>query len=190
MTALRLALALLVLLPACSCDGGSGTDDASTARDAFVGAEDDASVSGIDAAEPEQDASGLDAPGLDAPLADHDALGASDAPSAEDASAATDAPLATDGGRFDAGCPRSETTRMAGVCDGRGRAICQMWSDGLGGGRMTTAVCVAGGFCARADTCTASDPDTCTCGAGPRCADDQVCVFGDGRSPRCECISP
>lgn len=80
---------------------------------------------------------------------------------------------------------------MAGICDGRGRAICQMWSDGLGGGRMTTAVCVGtGGYCARADSCMSVDPTSCTCGAGPRCADDQVCVFSADRAPHCECITP
>lgn len=195
MTPIRAALvlsalpALLVLPTACSCDAGSATEDASGERDAFVGPGDDTGRIEPDAASEREDAPGLDAPGLDASSMD-DAFSADDAPRGEDAARADDAPAPGDAGRLDAGCPRSEPTRMAGICDGRGRAICQMWSDGLGGGRMTIAACVAGGFCARADSCTASDPDTCTCGAGPRCADDQVCVFSEGMSPRCECISP
>ncbi len=185
-TTLLLCVAL-VLLPACSCDGDSAGEDASVGLDAWSEARADAGSTELDA--PGDDAAGLDAPTLDTMSLD-DALGAADAPTGGDAARAPDAAVATDVGRVDAGCPRSEPTRMAGICDGRGRAICQMWSDGLAGGRMTTSVCVAGGFCARADSCTASDPDTCTCGAGPRCPDDRVCVFSAGMSPRCECISP
>jgi hypothetical protein len=135
-------------------------------------------------------ASGDDAftPGLDAPPTD-DASTGSDA-SGADAASSGDASSLTDARRADAGCARTEPTRMAGICDGRGRAICQMWSDSLGGGRMTTAVCLGtGGFCARADTCMSVDPDSCTCGAG-RCNDDQVCVFSADRAPHCECITP
>jgi hypothetical protein len=176
-----------MLLPACSCDGGAAEEDAAAGLDALVEVSSDSGA--IETGGGGHDAEGLDAPGLDA-VSQEDAPGAGDAPGGEDAARREDAAIATDVGRIDAGCPRSEPTRMAGICDGRGRAICQMWSDGLAGGRMTIASCVAGGFCARASSCTASDPDTCTCGASPRCPDDRVCVFSEGMSPRCECISP
>lgn len=176
-----------LLLALAACGGGTDTPDANDR---------DAPVEGIDAPV------ALDAPeprdGPTVPMPD--APSTSDAPVAEDAVVAdvaaddaptsTDASLSTDVGA-DAGCARSEPTRMAGVCDGRGRAICQMWSDGLGDGRMTTALCIGtGGFCARADRCASSDPDSCTCGAGPRCADDELCVFSEMRAPHCECLSP
>jgi hypothetical protein len=177
---------LVGLLLLASCGDGPAPADASAADAPAEGMDApsaDAPAS-LDAPAARDDASPLDAtPTEDAPPA-FDALGA-DAASSEDATSSPDAR------GLDAGCPRSEPTRMAGICDGRGRAICQMWSDSLGGGRMTTAVCLGtGGFCARADTCTSVDPDSCTCGAGPRCADDQVCVFSADRAPRCECITP
>jgi hypothetical protein len=162
-----------------------------------------ADASAVDARAEGMDASSADAPALlDAPAPSDDAFtlgldaprngdASTDDASGSDGGPSDDASVRADSGGGDAGCSRAEPTRMAGICDGRGRAICQMWSDGLGGGRMTTAVCVGtGGYCARADSCMSVDPDSCTCGAGPRCADDEVCVFAADRAPHCECISP
>ncbi len=176
---LRFGLVLSCLLALSSCDGGTSPADAH--------------MVGMDA--PTVDDSGApasDAASLDLDASAEDARGTSDDVAvANDASVSDDAAAVASDAAGDAGCPRTEMTRMAGVCDGRGRAICQMWSDSLGGGRMTNAVCLGtGGFCARADTCASPDPESCTCGAGPRCADDQVCVFGPMRTPHCECISP
>ena len=72
-------------------------------------------------------------------------------------------------------CPRSIPDREAGVCDGIGMMICTTWAT-LEGGPTAVAQCVPpAGRCARADRC---DGDTCTCGGGPECGDDQMCVSG------------
>lgn len=107
-----------------------------------------------------------------------------DAPAADDAPATMDATLACAPGS-------AVETRLAGVCDGRGMLGCQMWTDGLAGGRTSFARCVPpDGFCARADACSGADRDSCTCGDGPRCADDELCVAQPSGPPRCECITP
>jgi hypothetical protein len=94
----------------------------------------------------------------------------------------------TDAGMTDAGassCPDPIEDRMAGQCDGRGQMICDMWAQ-MYGGSTADAHCI-NQRCARADTC--DDTGTCTCGASPECADDQMCVSGvAGYS--CVCILP
>lgn len=182
--------ASLVLFFLAACGDGTTPADASAVDARAEGMDAPVLVDAPLAADAPASSDDAFSPGLDAPVPVTDASAATDAPGA-DAASSDDASSLTDARGADAGCARTETTRMAGICDGRGRAICQMWSDGLGGGRMTTSVCVGtGGYCARADTCMSVDPDSCTCGAGPRCADDQVCVFSADRAPHCECITP
>jgi len=72
-------------------------------------------------------------------------------------------------------CPRSIEDRIAGVCDGIGMSICTMWAADNGGGTATATCVPPEGRCARANVC---DGDSCRCGEGPECGDDQMCVSG------------
>ena len=72
-------------------------------------------------------------------------------------------------------CTRTIPDLMAGVCDGRGVIACTNWAL-ENGGPTAVARCVrTEERCARADMCDGSD---CTCGGGPECEDDQMCVSG------------
>jgi len=133
------------------------------------------------------DASAEDAGAADAGVgpdsgADLDSGVASDAGTGTDAAAATDAGV---GAACAAGSAIDD--RSAGVCDGRGRAICIMWAT-MSGGAGATAECTPGGMgrCGRGDACGSAG---CTCGGSPECADDQMCVLDPaGGLYACRCI--
>jgi len=72
-------------------------------------------------------------------------------------------------------CPRMIPDGVGGVCDGRGMAACRMWAQENGGPTAAARCVPPEGRCARADACDGSD---CTCGGGPECGDDQMCVSG------------
>lgn len=128
--------------------------------------------------------SSLDARPTDDAFLGGDVDGLSDTPPALDALATTDAPSAADVG-VDAspdaasGCPRVVEDRFAGICDGRGRAICEMWATASAGGAPASAICLGtDGLCARASECTGTTLDTCRCGSGPACGASEVCISG------------
>jgi len=76
-------------------------------------------------------------------------------------------------------CPRVIPDRLAGICDGRGRAICEMWARESAGGAMASAVCLGPeGLCARASECTGTALNTCRCGSEPACGANEVCISG------------
>jgi hypothetical protein len=89
-----------------------------------------------------------------------------------------------------AACPRvTEPPSPMGQCDGRGRIACEMWAQGIAGGRPNvTAQCVsAPAGCVRADRCDdPSDPATCRCGLDPACGPNEVCALV-GPTARCQC---
>ena len=79
-----------------------------------------------------------------------------------------------------------------GQCDGRGRIACEMWAQGIAGGRPSvTAQCLTEpSGCAKADRCDdPRDPSTCRCGAEPACGANQVCELV-GPTARCRCARP
>lgn len=79
-----------------------------------------------------------------------------------------------------------------GQCDGRGRIACEMWAQGIAGGRPSvTAQCLTmPSGCAKADRCDdPRDASTCRCGAEPACGANQVCELV-GPTARCRCALP
>lgn len=160
----------MLTLAGCSCGEVTALPDAFRAPDAPIASD---AFTSVDAS-----------PGADAP--ELDALPASDAFSANDAFVPSDAPLARDAGAdatttLDAAssCPRVVADRFAGVCDGRGRAICAMWAAESSGGAPASAVCLGPeGLCARASECTGSTLNTCRCGSEPACGANEVCISG------------
>ncbi len=172
---------ILALLFVPACGGGTAPVDAPSPLDAPV---DEEHWTLLDAFVDLDAPPSIDAPSpLDAPV-DEEHWTLLDADSPMDAPTPADAAL-----RCAAGSAVS--TRLAGVCDGRGILGCQMWTDGLAGGRTSFARCVPpDGFCARADVCSGSTAESCTCGGQARCADDQICVAQPDGPARCECITP
>lgn len=84
----------------------------------------------------------------------------------------------------------TEPPAPSGVCDGRGRILCQMWAAAMTDGGTAYATCVATpAGCLRADACDdINDPATCHCGGGPLCAPGQVCRSTGTGAPSCQCI--
>lgn len=83
----------------------------------------------------------------------------------------------------------TEPPAPMGVCDGRGRIACEMWAQGIAGGRPNvTAQCLTSpSGCARADRCDdLRDASTCRCGADLACAPNEVCALV-GPTARCQC---
>ena len=164
-SSVRIFSLLILTLSGCSC-GETTTFDAG--RDATVT---------LDAF------SALDAPpAVDVAIFGDEGLG--DTPPAVDALATSDAPSAVDVG-IDASadapsrCPRVIPDRLAGMCDGRGRAICETWATETAGGAPASAICLGSdGNCARASECTGTTLDSCRCGTEPACGASEVCISG------------
>lgn len=112
-----------------------------------------------------------------------------DSGTTDDAGVASDLGVDVDGGSAMMCASGSAIPdRVAGSCDGRGRAICTMWATTTGGANAIAQCVPATGICARADACGASG---CTCGADPECADDEMCVLESvGGAYKCVCITP
>lgn len=154
----------LFLLPGCP---GPSTNDAGGELD---------TPSTVDAPSTDDTPSPLDTPAAD------DTPAVVDAPSTSDVPALVDAPTDMDGGSACGVAPIPDHT--AGVCDGRGMAGCTRWAQDLDPDAV--ALCVPPeGRCARADDCTDAG---CTCGGGPECGDDQLCVGRPGGAFACECL--
>ena len=86
----------------------------------------------------------------------------------------------------------TEPPSPMGVCDGRGRSACEMWAQGIAGGRSNvTAQCLSlPAGCAKADHCDdPNDVTTCRCGVEPVCGPNQVYALV-GPTARCECAQP
>ena len=86
----------------------------------------------------------------------------------------------------------TEPAAPMGQCDGRGRIACEMWAQGIAGGRPSvTAQCLTEpSGCAKADRCDdPRDASTCRCGAEPACGPNQVCELV-GPTARCRCARP
>ena len=175
---IRLAYAALVFLSlvgVISCGGGdsppTGTDSGTPRSDSGLSPD-----------------SGAD---LDSGVASDSGSRTDLGPDAEvsDAGTPTDAAARSDAGAG-AACAADSAIpdRLAGVCDGRGRAICIMWAT-MSGGAGATAQCIPGGMgrCGRADACSAT---SCTCGSSPECDDDQMCALDPASGGyACKCIS-
>lgn len=164
----------LILVLLAGCPGSSSLDGGT------------ADVPAIDA--PAIDAPAVDAPAIDVPAIDVPAIDApaADAP-ATDASTADasvlDAPA--DGGGLSCGVTPIDDFE-AGVCDGRGMMGCTRWAEDNGGPGAVARCVPPEGRCARADVCGAAG---CTCGGGPECDDDQMCIARPGGGFGCACLA-
>ena len=163
-SSVRIFSLLILTLSGCSC-GETTTFDAG--RDATVT---------LDAF------SALDAPpAVDVAIFGDEGLG--DTPPAVDAyvqeDARADGDTASNSPDAPSRCPRVIPDRLAGSCDGRGRAICETWATETAGGAPASAICLGSdGNCARASECTGTTLDTCRCGTEPACGASEVCISG------------
>jgi hypothetical protein len=174
----RFSLGLIFLAFAIGCDGGTAAVDG--------GPLDAATRDGG----PTADAGRLDAGRTDGGRIDGGPTDGGRADAGPDAST-TDASTELDAAIADAGtqsCPAGTAIEdfTAGVCDGRGIAGCTMWATREGGAAAVARCVPPEGRCARADSCTDAG---CTCGGGPECGDDQMCVRGAGGAYACVCIA-
>lgn len=166
-------LGLTFLFLACGDDTSPGSDAGPGGMDS--GRRDSGSMSDSgqrnDSSLPPDAAEGVDAGGSDA--------GGSDA-------GATDA--GTDAGSSDECDPGSAIPdRIAGVCDGRGGIICDMWAEEHGGTADGVVCFFPEMRCARGDACSETG---CTCGGNPECEDDEMCVPDPAGAYSCACITP
>lgn len=72
-------------------------------------------------------------------------------------------------------CDTRIEDRIAGVCDGIGMQICNMWASENGGGTAVAQCVPADGRCARASTCSG---ERCMCGSEEECGDTEMCISG------------
>ena len=183
---MRASIFLSFLLVLSACGDGEAADAGPVATDSGTsdGGATDAGADAVDAGG--DDAGTSDGGGSDAGTSD---AGTSDAGTSDAGTSDAGTDAGSDGGTApdaSTGCSRSIEDHVAGVCDGRGMAGCQMWAR-MNGGSTAVAQCVPPeGRCARADSCAGG---TCTCGGDPECGDDQMCVSGFAGFT-CVCLSP